>query len=142
MMTTSYKNFAALLERFVAGRNPVGCSELEIKTLEQTLKTVLPEDYKLFLRTCGHGVDDFMRGSAFTFDRLTDLLETAGELIDASRATTIPSGSIVFAMHQGYQFYFLNELGVYYYMEGESHFEKRHDSFGEFFKSVVSRFMN
>lgn len=141
-MTMTMDEFASLLARFVDGRNATGCSVSEIETLEQTLKTTLPDDYKLFLLTCGHGVHDFARGSDFTYDQLPDLLEAANELINESKAATIPVGSVVFVMHQGYQFYFVNETGVYYYMEGETDFEWRHDSFSEFFRSVVSKVMS
>ncbi len=133
--------FSTLLEQFSTGRNAIGCTPLEVETLERNLKTALPDDYKLFLHTCGHGVDDFVRGSDFKYEELSDLQEAAYELIDESSATKMPSGSAVFLMHQGYQFYFLHETGVYYYMEGESDYEKRHESFGEFFRSVVEKVM-
>jgi hypothetical protein len=139
MMIMNMREFSALLAQFSKSRNAAGCTASEVETLERNLNASLPDDYKLFLRTCGHGVDDFMKGSDFKYGELSDLQEAAHELIDESNATTIPVGSFVFLMHQGYQFYFLNETGVYYYMEGDPSYEKRHDSFGEFFRSVVAK---
>ena len=89
-MTMNTREFSTLLAQFSKGRNAVGCTASEIETLERNLNTSLPDDYKLFLRTCGHGVDDFMKGSDFKYGELADLQEAARELIDESNATAIP----------------------------------------------------
>ena len=131
--------FAILLEKYAFARKAKGCSTSEILSLEARLKVQLPEDYKLFLSFCGHGVTSFLAGSSFVYEKLLDIRDAAEELVSESGATPLPDNSIVFVMHQGYQFYFLNKEGAYYYMEGRSEFEKRYSSFMEFFLSEVNQ---
>ena len=98
----------------------------------------LPDSYRHFLLSAGHGIDEFLAGSDFTIDDLKGVREAADELLVEGGLEPLANDAFVFAMHQGYQFYFFANGEVYYYREGMDHIEKRYGSFEEFFDSVVA----
>lgn len=130
--------FLEKLELFTAKRHTSGCSIDEIESLVRQGNVELPVSYRQFMLVAGRGVDDFLQGSDFTFDELDDMREAADELLVESGLNRLTSDSFVFAMHQGYQFYFFQNGKVYYYLEGEDHIERRFASFEEFFDSEIS----
>ena len=128
--------FAQKLEAFQRDHETLGCTESEIDSLCEQLRVTLPVDYRMFLLMMGRRANGFFTGSDFTFDKLIDIQNWASELLGECGMPELSSGAFVFIIHQGYQFYFLSEGAVFYYMEGETVFEKRHDSFDAFWDSI------
>lgn len=129
--------FNERLRAFVLHRNAKGCSADELESLRSRYGDSLPESYIRFMAVAGNGVEDYLRGSDFVFGELDDIREAADQLLREAGLRPLDASDLVFSMHQGYQFYFLHNGGVYYFIEGAKHIEKRHDSFEQFFDSVV-----
>lgn len=130
-------NFGEKLNAFVLHRHPQGCSSEQIKSLTDQTVGDLPESYLEFMKVAGNGVDGFLQGSDFTIKDLDGVRDAADELLLEAGLNRLPSNAFVFAMHQGYQFYFFQSGVVYYFREGNSCVERRFDSFEDFFDFVV-----
>lgn len=127
----------------------VGCSPEEISELEKTLNLPkpLPQIYREFLLTFGHGAGFLFRGTDAFYNFLYPIQEAANDLMiedqtededededendqydddkknEEKKLLTLPKNAFVFSMHQGYQFsYFLldgdDDPYYYFYMEG------------------------
>jgi len=127
--------FSASLDRFLRNSNSRGCDSSEVAKLEKKYAVRLPPDYREFLLRCGNGVDNLWRGSDYRIDMLSDIQEAAEELLSEANLS-LPDGAFVFFMHQGYQFFFLTDDGVYFFVEGNAAIEKRYGSFTEFFEET------
>jgi hypothetical protein len=132
------KTFQNRLREYVSDKVHSGCDLAEIDALEQTYGVHLPQSYRCFLEVGGDGIDGFLTGSNYAFGELPHLQDAAKELLVENGAEALPDGAFVFTMHQGYQFFFFLGTDVYYYKEGASAFEKRYESFEQFFESVTS----
>ena len=130
--------FSEKLAAFAATRNAKGCSDKEIESILSGTGDAVPEAYREFLAVAGRGMDEFLVGSDFTVDELDGVREAADELLAESGLQPLQPTAFVFAMHQGYQFYFFLNREVYFYLEEMDHAEKRFASFEEFFDSVVA----
>lgn len=113
-------------------RSESGCTFEEIDDLERRHGVKLPDDYRQFLEESGRDNPHYCVGSDWTFDLLDDLQIWADKLMTESGVGPLPNGAFVFMMHQGYQFLFFWNGGVYYYMEGEPAPVRRYDSFDDF----------
>ena len=129
-------DFGDRLSAILAGRNAKGCSEAEVSALEREYNVSLPTDYREFLLRAGRGANGLWRGSDYTFDTLPEMQQAAVELLREA-GLILPQDSFVFFMHQGYQFFFLNPEGVFFFVEGNKEVERRHDSFREFFEATA-----
>ncbi len=122
-----------------------GCSESEIRLLEERLGVNFPYAYKFFLGMMGHSADHFFLGSDFTYNELEQLQDWAKELLgESDEYPNFPADAFVFIMHQGYQFFFfyLNESDnptVYGYLEGNSYFDK-FEKFDDFLLTSADSF--
>ncbi len=130
-------SFGDKLKTFVSHRKAHGCSADQIAALTEQTKGHLPSTYLQFMEAAGNGVDDFLRGSDFTFEDLEGVREAAEELLAEAGLEPLSSCAFVFTMHQGYQFYYFQDGAVFYFMEGDYRPEKRFDSFESFFDSVL-----
>ncbi len=130
-------SFSDRLKAFISGRNPHGCSAAEIASLKSRATSTLPDSYLQFMEMAGNGVDDFLTGSDIFLRDLEGMREAAEELLQEAGLPPLPQDAFVFSMHQGYQFYFFHNAGVYYFHEGAKEILKRYDSFDDFFESVV-----
>lgn len=130
--------FNERLKAFALHRNAKGCSSDELASLKARYGESLPDSYIQFMADAGNGIEEFLRGSDFVYSQIDDLREAADQLLRESGLKPLEPDDFVFAMHQGYQFYFFHDGAVYYYQEGAEKIEKRHDSFEQFFDSVVS----
>jgi hypothetical protein len=130
--------FNERLKEFTLHRNAKGCSADELASLKDRHGYSLPESYIQFMAAAGNGVEDFLRGSDFRYNQVDDMREAADQLLLEGGLKPLDASDFVFSMHQGYQFYFFHNGGVYYFMEGAENIEKRHDSFEEFFDAVLS----
>lgn len=85
----------------------IGCSEVEIASLEQQQGVVLPSAYRFFLKTMGHKAGSFLQGTDWDYKYLKTLREDAEYLLSSSKSSfQLPSDAFVFTMHQGYSFLF------------------------------------
>ncbi|HMB55426.1 MAG TPA: SMI1/KNR4 family protein [Thermoanaerobaculia bacterium] len=102
-----------------------GCSEEEIGRFESALGAPLPAAYRRFLARAGRSAGDFMVGSDLHYPGLLKLRAAADELLeDDGTPFRLGPHQVVFLMHQGYQFLFLDDAGgddpaVHHYLEGE-----------------------
>jgi len=132
------ESFRNKIKEFSRGRNAKGCLPHEIDSLESLSGIDLPDAYRQFLLVAGHGMDDYLSGSDYTLDELNGTREAADDLLVSAGLQPLPSEAFVFAMHQGYQFYFFLNGEVYYFGEGMDHIQKRFSSFESFFDSVTT----
>lgn len=131
-------NFNERLNAFALQRNAKACSPQELASLTARFGDSLPESYIQFMAVAGNGIEEFLRGSDFEYKRLDDMREAAEQLLREGGLKPLGTSDHVFSMHQGYQFYFFHNGGVYYFIEGADNIEKRHDSFEEFFDAILS----
>ena len=100
---------AKVLERFRAiprfrNVHMCGCSEQEIEDLESRCGVKLPESYRQFLRTMGHGAGDFLLSDHFEF--LYEQLPGLARDDDYLEEFKLPDDYFVFAQRLGGIFLF------------------------------------
>lgn len=125
--------FSRLLDEYLSDRYSEGAAEEEVSELEGQYDIKFPPDYREFLLRAGGGAEGLWVGSDYRFGFLPDMQEGAVELMEEA-GLEFPKGAFAFLMHQGYQFFYLTDDGVYYYFEGRPAPVKEHDSFTEFFE--------
>jgi hypothetical protein len=107
----------------------VGCSEDEIRAVEDAFSVRLPAAYRQFLTRLGKGSGDFLRGTDFRYADHVDIFsqrKLAEGLLNASGSSfhLMPT-HFVFMSHQGHQFLFFDcdgtdDPAVWRYLEGEA----------------------
>lgn len=119
-----------------------GCTEEEINALEERLHVSLPQSYRAFLRTMGHGVDDFMVSDRWTF-KIDDLPKIARDK-EYEDFCDLPENYFVFADRSGYWwvFFILDGINedppVYGFDDGEDRtYRQVARSVWEFIESLV-----
>ena len=132
-------SFSTTLDLFLRDRDPRGCTWNDIDKLAQRHLVRFPADYTTFLLKAGNGATGLWAGSDYTLNRLDGIQVGARELL-AAIGLELPRDAFVFFMHQGYQFFYFCENGVYFYLEGASQVERRHSTFQEFFEATASVF--
>ncbi|WP_307558039.1 SMI1/KNR4 family protein [Paenibacillus sp. V4I7] len=96
-----------------------GCSEAEIKLLEQEMGIRLPESYRQYLLAVDHYSGRLFQGADTEFSQLKELQDEAKELLRENNNPLVLSDStFVFSIHQGYEirFFKLNEGDNLVYM--------------------------
>lgn len=84
-----------------------GCSETEIKSLEQEMAIKLPGSYRQYLLAVGHNSGRLFQGTDMRFSQLKELQYEAKELLrENNHPILMPESSFVFSMHQGYEIKF------------------------------------
>lgn len=123
-----------------------GCTEDEIKQLETKLGNKLPKYYKEFLLRMGHNSGDFLAGTDIRYKSVFSLKEWAEELLKENNYPfKLFEDDFVFAMHQGYQFWYFkinnnDNPEIYYYLEGKSKPEIIAKSFTEFLENMMKSY--
>jgi hypothetical protein len=116
-----------------------GSTEEEIQSLADALGVAFPAAYEAFLHVAGNGAGSFLAGTDFTTPILVDLREPAEALL-AESGRELPPEAFVFAMHQGYMFwYFRTQQGqddpaVCRFTEGQPGPEEAAPGFVEFLR--------
>jgi hypothetical protein len=122
------------------------CTEQEILELEARKNIRFPPVYREFLRRMGRGAGEFMEDVACFYPGLKSLEEVAVRLLEENgNPFTLPPGSFVFMVYQGYQFMYFDASGaqpgeppIYYYVEGTPAPVKKADSFAELIQGYVN----
>jgi hypothetical protein len=115
-----------------------GCSKKEIRELENYFGLLLPQLYREFLLTMGHGAGKLFRGTDIFYVSLFELRQAAEELLEDNGVDfRLPGDSFVFSMHQGYEFLYFEvsdgqDPPVYQFVEGDEAPAKQWESFSEF----------
>lgn len=100
-----------------------------------------PERYGEFLSLMGRGAGRILRGTDAFFPEILDMRRASDEFFAENiGGMNLPEGAVVFAMHQGYQVYWMESMTlqdppVSLYMEGEPAPMIRWNSFTEFMNS-------
>jgi hypothetical protein len=115
----------------------VGCSEVEIASIEQHFGCKAPLAYREFLTIAGRSAGKIFCGVDIFYPRLLSLRFEADELLDElGLSDLLPTDAKVFCMHQGYEInYFLpvsDDPPVFQFFEGQSSITKTWDSFSSF----------
>lgn len=111
-----------------------GYSNDEINELIKLSSFALPDDYVKFMRTHGKSAaTSIFLGSLCSPKDIHDIIEDANYLItEAGLSLDTLKDKFVFIMHQGYQFYCLDERSViYYYHERYPRLIRVSNSFSE-----------
>lgn len=124
----------------------VGLTEREISLIAEDQGVPrLPLVYGEFLREMGRGGGKFLAGTEAFYPGILGLKEDAARLLLENRMEgLISKESIVFAMHQGFQVYWmidfrLGDPAVRMFQEGESGIFREWDSFSDFLRDEASR---
>ena len=117
---------------------PIGCSESEIKRLEEFYNVSLPRTYREFLRYRGHESGTVFLGTDVTYEHLFEIRGYAEELLDENPNTSfsLEPHHFVFALHQGYLFSFFDvragdDPPTYFMKELDREPTKEADTFSE-----------
>lgn len=133
-----------LITRGTAGESSFyGCSESEIGEIEAEAGQPLPRAYIEFLRQMGKGAGRFFEGTDVFYPFMFQNTQAAKEMLEElAVGLSLPENAYIFAMHQGYQFFFFFEdndnPSVHYYMEGNLHFDRWNETFTEFIKQMAA----
>ncbi|MEV7782667.1 SMI1/KNR4 family protein [Kitasatospora sp. NPDC088351] len=101
----------------------------------------VPEQYGEFLSLMGRGAGGILRGTDAFFPVILDMRRAGDDFFsDNPGGIDLPDGAVVFAMHQGYQVYWMESTSlqdppVSLYMEGEAAPMSHWGSFTEFLNS-------
>lgn len=128
-----------LVEKGIAAPNDIhGCTEYEIRRLEEHYNTQLPQRYRDFLLAMGRGAGGFFVGIDCFYGILFVLRQWTDELLEENNVEfQLPDDVFIFSMHQGYVFnYFRVSEGddppVYRYIEGDVRPKRIATSFSEY----------
>lgn len=113
-----------------------GCSQSEIKYLEQKQNVVFPESYKVFLSNFGHGLGGkVMSDIEILYDDISGLTtELRDETLIEEGDPSLPDKAFVFATRLGEQYMFFDANGIskeppiLYYKENDQNFSQVGDS--------------
>ena len=86
-----------------------GCSADQIREIEHAQGVVVPDVYREFLELMGRSAADLDVGTAWLHPDVVDLKQSAVELLaEWQNPFALRPGALVVAMHQGYQFTWLD----------------------------------
>jgi SMI1/KNR4 family protein SUKH-1 len=121
-----------------------GVTDAEIQEIrrDQALPS-LPGRYVEFLRTMGRDAGPLLRGTDAFYPAIIGLRQEAVNLLEENNvAGLVPDDAVIFAMHQGYQLYWM--LGwaaadppVRMYQEGDATWSQEWPSFTQFLLSEL-----
>ncbi len=118
----------------------IGCSENEVRLVEESAGLHLPSAYKHFLLVMGRRAGLLLRDVYMFYDDMIGLNQLAIRKLELCESGNLqlPENAFVFALRGGEQFTFFIADGsapdpaVYSYFENDGHFKKLSDSFWGF----------
>jgi len=124
-----------------------GFSLDEIAEVEDRMGLKFPEMYREYLRVLGKNRGGLMKGTHLSPKTVEVLLRWqpwAAQLMARSGAEdSLPPNAVVFADHQGYQFWYFvadpsdEDPPVYYYLENNKHVQRVNERFSEFLLGLL-----
>ncbi|WP_020521131.1 SMI1/KNR4 family protein [Catelliglobosispora koreensis] len=127
---------------FIKGQDPTSVVGLSREQIDEVTAAYgvgeLPEVYAEFLSEMGVRAGHLLQGTDAFYPGILSLAEDAADFFaEDLDGIPLPDGAIVFAMHQGYQVYWMENSGspdpaVALYMEGDSAPMMRWETFTEF----------
>lgn len=123
----------------------VGLDDRELDELEAALGENLPSAYSDFMRRMGRSAGPLLEGTDAFYPQIMEYQQDAAEIATSGRiAYEIPPGAIIFAVHQGYQIYWMpsghgNDPPVFLYQEEASKESARWESFSDFIFDEYSK---
>ncbi len=127
-----------------AGFSIQGCSDHEVRELEQRLGHVLPRGYREFLLALGRDQGDFLKGSDLACDKVVCLQAEARSLLsDSGSSFRLVESQVVFVSHQGYQFLFIDgaeghDPPVWHYLEHDEEPKRVSESFSAWLVATLN----
>ena len=122
----------------------IGMTDAEIDRVRSLWKIrVIPDRYGQFLSLMGRGGGRILRGTDAFFPKILDMRRAADDFFsDNPGGVGLPQGAVVFAMHQGYQVYWMEDVSLHdppvsLYMEGDAAPMYRWNSFTGFLNSEL-----
>ena len=89
----------------------IGCSEDEIRLLEEGCDVVLPWAYQRFLRLMGRQPGDLLKGTDIGYERVFSLRESADLALARWKSPfRLRRDDFVFCGHEGYSFVFFSTM--------------------------------
>jgi hypothetical protein len=143
-------NYSNLLSRLLqAGlASPdavIGCSDQEIRIIEERFDLELPKVYKECLKILGKCAGSFLQGNVFLYPELLEFGDRARQKVAGWEGwnLNLPDKAFVFAEPSGEDFLFFDtstsseDPPILTYFEGSGHFEKVADSYSEFLEKKL-----
>jgi hypothetical protein len=123
----------------------MGCTEGEIRHLEQTVGLALPEKYKDFLRAAGKCAGGYNTSSDWLYPELLAAKKEAVELLNLMEhgRLSLPEKAFVCAMDtEGFAFFETGEPletgPIFSYYEEDGHFTRAYDSFWDMVETELT----
>ncbi|MGA5301779.1 SMI1/KNR4 family protein [Nucisporomicrobium flavum] len=123
----------------------VGVSEAELREVaEDQAVASMPGRYVEFLRVMGRSGGSLLVGTDAFYPDILGIKQDGLQLLaDSGVPDLAPSGAVVFAMHQGYQVYWMpgdssDDPPVYMYQEGDAQVSQEWKSFTEFLRHELT----
>ena len=122
-----------------------GCSSAEIEEIriDQGVPAI-PAEYERYLRLAGRGAGALLRGSDAFFPALLGLkCDTAALLDECGADVSLAADSLVIAMHQGYQAFWIPAVGaqkpeVVMFQEGAREICRRWGGVADYLETMAS----
>lgn len=141
------EELAAVLTAKAGDRHCVtGLTDAELFELERGLGGMrLPLAYREFMRRMGRDAGPLLAGTDAFYPQIIEYQEDAWSLVSEGRIEHLaPVGSIIFAIHQGYQIYWMSSRAgedppVFMYQEGDSEICLTWESFSDFISDEFSK---
>jgi hypothetical protein len=105
MQEIGYRSRLEDLARQIGAR---GCTEAEVAAVAADQGLRLPSSYRVFLQLMGKHRGALMSDTVVGYPEIIGLRDTVETLVDEhSEPHALPNDAVVFALHQGYEFWFL-----------------------------------
>jgi hypothetical protein len=135
----------ALADECESGQRIVGLGDAELDELQAALGGNLPSAYRDFMRKMGRSAGPLLAGTDAFYPEIIEYQEDAAEVAASGGASyEVPAGAIIFAIHQGYQIYWMpsgcgDDPPVFLYQEEDSKESAKWESFSKFVLDEYSK---
>lgn len=143
MMGSVEKIFSDLVQqRKILKSSLIGCTDVEISTIERHFNCILPVAYRQFLAIAGKSAGKIFSGTDIFFPRVLELQNEASELMsELNLSFLVPVDAKVFCMHQGYEILYFQPISddppIFQFFEGERSITQPWKRFSEFLKKSI-----